>query len=94
MTKSPEEKKLPDKFITVQHVAERLSCSDSYVYELIKIGAIDSIKIGPRAIRVSENSLIDFIAVQRLDPQSYFAPEETRAKTSPPKIARSNWINR
>jgi len=56
-----ERKNLPDRFITIQHVAERLSCSDRYIHELIQIGALIAIKIGRRAIRVSEKSLTEFI---------------------------------
>ena len=92
--KTEETKKPPDHFITVQHVAERLSCTERYVSELIRGGALVAIKIGPRAIRVSENSLIEFIELQHIDPQSYFTPKEAPTKTSPPNVARSNWINR
>ena len=88
MIKSQEEKKSPDKFITIQHVAECLSCSDRYVSELIKAGALNAIKIGPRAIRVSENSLIKFIKDQNVNPQTYSVPEK-----SPPQVARSRWVS-
>ena len=91
------EKKTADKFISVQSVAERLSCTDDYVYMLIRNGSIQAIKIGQRAIRVSESSLQEFIAVGRIDPEDYFAPEEppsTEPKPQKPKVARSNWMSR
>ena len=71
-----ERKNLPDRFITIQHAAERLSCSDRYIHELIQIGALIAIKIGRRAIRVSEKSLTEFIESRCLNPQTYFTPKK------------------
>ena len=93
-----QETKKTDRYLTVQHVAERLSCSERYVSELIHIGALIAIKIGPRAMRVSEKSLIEFIEVQRIDPQSYFAPDEKpRTEEKSPRtdrVARSSWMSK
>ena len=65
-----------DRYISVQNVAEVLGCIDKYVYDLIHEGRLKAIKIGQRAIRVSERSLHDFIASNIVNPQNYFAPEE------------------
>lgn len=87
--------KTADKFLSVQSVAETLACSDDYVYMLIRDGNLQAIKIGKRAIRISEHSLQKFITVGRINPEDYFAPEEQPAPgPQKPKIARSNWMNR
>jgi excisionase family DNA binding protein len=84
-----------DRFITVQHVSERLSCTTHHVYRLIEMGAIEAIKIGPRAVRISENSLIEFIEVQQLDPGAKIVPEEKpRTEQRTDRVARSSWMSK
>lgn len=82
---SAREEKSSDKFISVEKIMEILSCKEGHVYNLIQEGELSAIKIGQRALRVSENSLNDFIARRRVNPEDYFAPvdEETkRARTA------------
>ena len=86
-----------DKFLKVQNVAETLSCTDGYVYELVQAGALTAIKLGERALRISEQSLQAFLAARVVNPDDYFAPKEPPApeqESQKPKIARSNWMNR
>ena len=70
-----------DRYISAQKVAEILSCTDQYVYSLIREGTLDAIKIGPRALRISERSLNAFINAGRVDPEDYFAPGNTGTGT-------------
>jgi excisionase family DNA binding protein len=93
--KVPEQKK--DRYITVKTVTERLSCTDCHVYNMIREGKLQAIKLGQRAIRVSEQSLEEFIASRKIDPSEYFAPEEPPKSPDlekPPAVARSRWMNR
>jgi len=84
-----------ERFISVQAVAEILSCTEHHVYFLIREGSLKAIKIGPRAIRVSCNSLQEFIAAGFIDPEDYFAPEETDPEPlAQIKTVRSNWMKR
>ncbi len=87
--------KITEKYITIQTVAERLSCTDNHVYELIREGKLLAVKIGERALRVSETSYADFIADNVINPEDYFAPTEPTPdpESQKPKIARSNWMN-
>jgi len=49
-----------DRYITVQFVAEILSCTEKHIYFLIQEGSLQSIKIGNRARdRFRERSLAD-----------------------------------
>ena len=90
--------KTTDRYLSVQSVAETLSCTDQHVYMLIQQGIFKAIKIGERALRISDQSLQAFIAARVVNPEDYFAPEEPPAKQNPepkkPSIARSSWMNR
>lgn len=47
-------------------VAQHLDCTRRYVYELVALGELEAIKLGPRAIRISELSMKGFIAKMKL----------------------------
>lgn len=63
---------MTEKYLYVHTVAKRLSCSTQHVYTLIKNGEIKAIRLGIRALRVTESSLNDFIKSNELDPEDYF----------------------
>jgi excisionase family DNA binding protein len=89
--------KAADKWISIQSVAETLGCTDKYVYALIQQGDLRAMKLGERALRVSEQSLHDFVNLRIVNPEDYFAPQESKPEPSPikgAKVARSNWMNR
>ncbi len=86
-----------ERYITVQTVAERLSCTDTYIYCLIREGKLRAVKIGVRALRISESSYEAFITGNAVNPDDYFAP----ADPEPPQkeerqggIARSSWMSK
>ena len=87
---------IKDKYLRLQVVAEILSCTDRHIYDLIVEGALDAIKVGGRAMRVSEKSLEEFIEKQKINPEDYFDPDkETKsaAATEHP-VARSKYLGR
>ena len=91
--------KAADKFLSVQDVAETLSCTEQYVYGLIKEGNLSAIKIGPRALRISEKSLRLFIETRTVNPADYFAPPEDAPRrpaeaVERQQVARSKWMSR
>jgi len=91
--KEKTDKKPAEKWIPIQGVMEILSCSERHVEILIRQGELKSMKIGKRAIRISEPSLNAFIASRIVDPEDYFAPpEEPKPGADKPKIVRSNWM--
>ena len=65
------DKALPKKFMYVNRVAEMLCCSEKHVYELIKEGKLEAIRLGKCAIRVSRDSVHDFIEQNKIDPTEY-----------------------
>ncbi len=88
--------KTAEKWLQVQSVAETLGCTTKYVYVLIQQGDLKAMKLGERALRVSEQSLQAFIAGRVVNPEDYYAPEEPPPSEEPqkPKVARSRWMNR
>jgi excisionase family DNA binding protein len=87
--------KTGDKWLPIQSVSETLGCTDKYVYALIQQGSLKAMRLGERALRVSEQSLYAFIDGRIVNPQDYFAPlEEPPPETEKPRVARSSWMNR
>lgn len=83
------------KYVTMQVVAETLSCSERHVYDLIVDGSLEAIKIGGRAVRISEESLNDFIESHKIKPEDLFDPDlEKKPSEQTGQIARSRWIGR
>lgn len=56
------------KYLQVSVVANRLSCSRDFVYELIKNGKLKAINLKARAWRISEESYNDFIKKAEVNP--------------------------
>jgi excisionase family DNA binding protein len=61
-----------ERYLYVTTVAQSLRCSNQHVYNLITSGELEAIKIGKRAIRVTESSLIRFLEQSRVDPEALF----------------------
>ncbi len=56
-----------ERLLTVRRVSEFLSCTDQHVYNLIKRRQLKVVKQGPRAYRVPETSLMEFIESNLID---------------------------
>ena len=52
---------MTDKLLYINIVAQRLSCSRSWVYELIKRKELEAVKLGQTCLRVPESSIEAFI---------------------------------
>lgn len=52
----------PGRWLSVATVAERLDMSTKTVRRLIAAGKIDTVRLTPRSIRISEASLAAYIA--------------------------------
>jgi excisionase family DNA binding protein len=53
-------------WIRVWRVAKFLDCSRDYVYDLVKAGQLEGIKIGSQGLRISQDSLEDFVEKNKL----------------------------
>jgi excisionase family DNA binding protein len=47
--------------LPIVDVSRRLNCSVSHVYRLVESGALPAIRIGPRALRVDEHDLAQYL---------------------------------
>lgn len=72
------ETKKQDRYLTIIKVAEILGCSERHVYEMVKKGKLKALRLGIRAIRISEKSLNTFIESSILDPDEYFGFAEVQ----------------
>jgi excisionase family DNA binding protein len=48
-------------------VAKYLDCTRRHVYELVALGELEAIKLGPRAIRISELSMQGFVIKKKIE---------------------------
>jgi excisionase family DNA binding protein len=55
------------RLLFVHTVADRLNCSKRHIYRLIESGQLGSIRLGPRGLRVPEDSLGEFLEKQQKD---------------------------
>jgi len=77
-----EDQKACDTFITIQVAADILSCTPQFIYTLIGSGDLKAIKLGSRALRISVESLHNFIDNNWVDPETYRVEEDEK---KPPK---------
>lgn len=57
--------------IQIHIVANRLSCTKKFVYSLIQDGKLTAIRLGPRGLRVKEDSLNQFIRENEVRPEEF-----------------------
>jgi excisionase family DNA binding protein len=89
---------IKDKYLTIKTVADMLSCTERHINDLIVEGELIAIKIGSRAMRVSEQSLNEFIEKNKVNPEDIYDPdrEKKQAPSIPvtQQIARSKFMSR
>lgn len=61
-----------DKLLLTNIAADRLGCTTAHIYNLVRDGHIDAVRIGKRGIRISEQSLDAFIQSRIIDPDEFF----------------------
>jgi len=82
-----------DRYVTIQWVATRLSCSEQHIYTLLKQGCLTAIRIGDRALRISEQSYDKYVQDNIIDPNDFYEQPEDK-KSQGGKVAQSNWMNK
>lgn len=87
-----------EKYATVGDLAARLGCVESHVIELVAGGKLTAVRIGPRALRISERSFEQFVAgtigeiVKRQSSFTKDEPKTVRTLSPAPVVARSSWM--
>lgn len=64
------------RHIQVKKVATILDCTKEHIYHLIRVGHLQAIKLGPRALRVSESSLKEFISDREVEKTEFLEAED------------------
>ena len=89
---------ISDKYLTLQVVADLLSCTERHIFDLIAEGYLIAIKVGSRAVRVSEKSLEEFIEKQKVNPEDFFDPDKEKQQSpvapSERSVARSKFLTK
>ena len=91
---------IQDKYLTLHVVADLLSCTERHIYDLIAEGSLMAIKVGSRSVRVSEQSLKDFIEKRKVNPEDFFDPDIEAKSTATPRspsawpVARSKFLTK
>jgi len=60
------------KFIHINRVQEILDCGKDVVYNLIRDGRLATIRLGKRSMRISKDSLMQYIETQKINPDDFF----------------------
>lgn len=87
-----------DRYVTIQAAANILSVTERFIYDLIMERALIAIKVGSRAVRVSEQSLSDFIDSRRVNPDDAYGvdykPDPDPKPVEKQRIAKSKWMGK
>lgn len=85
-----------DRYITVEMVAYMLTCTPEHVRNMVKEGVLAGTKLGSRAIRISERSVLGFIEKNKINPEDLYDPdiEEKKAPVATKQTAKSRWMAR
>ena len=85
-----------DRFLTMEMVSGILSCTERHVRALVVEGELIAIKVGSRAIRISEHSLNEFIKKNRVNPEDLIDPDLDEKNDATPQrpAARSRWMTK
>lgn len=62
-----------DRLIYVRNAAERLCCTEAHVYQMIADGKLSAVRLGPRALRVFEKSVDEFIRQHKINAEDYLS---------------------
>lgn len=84
---------IKDKYLSMQTVADILGCTERHIKDLVVEKELVAIKLGSRAWRISEQSLISFIDRKKVNPEDLFDPDlEQKPMAHNEPVARSKWI--
>ena len=62
-----------NQFMYVKRAALVLCCTEKHVYNLIRDGKIQAVRLGKRGLRVSRSSIDEFVRKNMVDSNDYYA---------------------
>jgi len=57
------------RLVQIRNVAAELACSSRHVYHMIREGQLEAVRLGPRALRITRESLDKFLEDHRVNPK-------------------------
>lgn len=57
------------RLVQIRNVAAELACSKRHVYHMIREGQLEAIRLGPRALRITRDSLEKYLMENRVNPE-------------------------
>ena len=61
-----------NQFMYVKRAALVLCCTEKHVYNLIRDGKIQAVRLGKRGLRVSRSSIDEFVRKNMVDSNDYY----------------------
>ena len=62
-----------ETLIHVRSAAGLLSCTEKHIYDMIKDGRLEAVRLGPRGLRVIKESVLKYVSENKVNPEDYFA---------------------
>ena len=57
------------RLMQIRTVAAELDCSREQIYLMIRRGQLEAVRLGPRGLRITRDSLDKYLADHRVDPE-------------------------
>lgn len=61
-----------EKLIHVKTAAQMLCCTTRHVYNLVRDGKIEAVRVGPRGMRIKKSSMDQFLQENTIDPEEFY----------------------
>lgn len=62
-----------EKLIHVKTATQMLCCTTMHVYNLVRDGRIEAVRVGPRGMRIKKASVDQFIQENTIAPEDFYA---------------------
>lgn len=62
-----------EKLIHVKTAAQMLCCTTRHVYNLVRDGEIEAVRVGPRGMRIKKTSVDQFLQTNTIAPEDFYA---------------------
>lgn len=66
------EEKTLKQYVQISKAAKSLSVSKDFIHQLIADGHLDGVRLGQRAIRISQDSIDRLLEKSKINPESYY----------------------
>jgi excisionase family DNA binding protein len=79
----------PEAYVTVRELAEYWQVSRRVIYKQIEAGTLESIRLGPRLLRIRTSVAIEFERTARMRADERVPQQSSREEGAPPPAKRA-----